>query len=1674
MRHRTSAAMAMLEITESDDLATLTKLDEQVLVDRLHERYDDDKIYTYIGDILVAVNPFRPLLIYENAYRLKYRAISRGDAPPHIFAVADQAYHLMSHTAKSQCCVVSGESGAGKTESAKFIIRHIIDLCPASTSGIVNLEKRILQVNPLLEAFGNAQTNMNDNSSRFGKYTELVFDSQGAVMGAYISEYLLEQSRVISQQEGEQNFHIFYYLFSHKEASKYMLDSPDSYSYLRNPEGLDEDTEGMLEEVMQALSDIGFSKEDEHMLFAVLSSVLHLGNIHFKAKDELDPANIHDSDRQLKIVCELLRIDEKQLRSALTCAVNVTRGEKYERRYTTQQAYDARDALAKALYGRIFSWLVVQLNKLLCPPSKEKQAKTATKPGDLLRTTIGILDIYGFENFGINSFEQLCINLANEQLQQFFNQHVFELELEEYEREGIDGAHISYVDNKPLLAMFLDKPIGLFKLLDEESLMPKGSDNVLVQKYKKHFESNDRYLPAKNDDNVFSINHYAGKVTYHADGFLDKNRNMLASDIVGTLQASGLRTVSEVFLGSFDAQGNFTPASSSSGDRPDARGRLGSVGNSSKQENTAHRRNPTLATIFKSSLAELVAKMTACRPHFVRCIKPNTGKSPWNFQDDFVMIQLNYTGMLETTRIRREGYAVRPKFGEFIERYKMLGFGFRDKPEPTKENCEVIMKKVKVSGALLGKTKVFLKYFQVEELDSILLMHHRMAAVLQQVSRGGIARKHHRKLVEEAKKQKEEAEKFVRTVSSNITSLYDRQKSIVAQDLKMQRERREQAAEMARKLAEKRHQEKLKRATSERELLANQKSEMQKAYEHGQREFEVALSELSKWKSKIQSEGMSESMRAQHKEIVSAMEEHLRQQQAQMSDRINGFASSIAVLKQRREDLEAKIAESEAMRESIARQLSIKAEQGDNDGVSNLQLTLRNHNMEIADMREDINILATRLAKEQELLEFARSTHEKIGGSLNDLGKEEQSIADAYQQELVKSRETLQRTVEKIKAEGQQQVQDLESQLAEKDRIIAQLQNKLKAQQDLAERSQAEHERAQQQLKQLLSSAEAEVTSIRMKMDQSNSLLETTKNESSTVVTEMKRMLQEKEDLAERSRVEHEKNVRQLESKLTAQREEHEFKVEQLEQQISHLKSDIQAKEAQLRSAMSEKETAVRELSEKVERGEAEAASALRVQLRAQELKVEEAMAEVARAQSRLASQQTMVELTKNESDTLVTELKRLLAEKEDMAERRREEHNKTVKELNLKIEEQQEKLDKYGTDFEDNMSRLKVDLQQKDRQLQAAQADKETVVRELTTKVELVNAEVEAEKARVHAKDMQLEEARAEVLRANQRLSQANQNLDEMRDESDRALARVTSTLREKEMQFESARIDNERTIRGLEGRLEAQAEELEKLHQESERTTARLQEELEEQTSKMASVVAEKEEKIQKLQTNFDQAMALSDELHQELSQKAEQLAQLKLQMESNAKDLAEMRAADEERKRLEQEKHDREMADMQEQLKAQDKKRQASAEKLAAAIKAMGRKRPGSQNTPREEKTVDLVKYMSVMMGDEPIPADMSLSRFACKGFLEKLSVKAWQKRWFVFDLQSKQITWYMDSREFKIQAKGNIPLFEITKTVIPKGNTDNDFLIVTKKRTYHMRAATPEMLAVWTRCINSVVP
>ncbi|XP_064163358.1 myosin-IIIb [Anguilla rostrata] len=717
-----------------EDLATLSDLDEKSLLESLTGRFKQNHIYTYIGDILVAINPFKYLPIYEKEVSERYKCHEKAALPPHIFAVADRAYQSMlgrlATGPRNQCIVISGESGAGKTESTKLLLRQIMELSRANSQ----LEQQILQVNPLLEAFGNAQTVMNNNSSRFGKYIQLRFQNS-AVKGAKINEYLLEKSRVVQQDEGERNFHIFYCMLagiSREDKEIYGLLDPTQYRYLNGRYGTEDMVHVWSEkyaEVSNAMDMVGFEEQEKVDMMTILAGILSLGNIMFEPADGEMLKVTAKSSGWLKATAGQFGVQEEELLRSLTCTMSMTRGEAIRRIHNLQQAEDARDSIAKVAYGRVFGWIVSKVNELLEPDVDL----------DVQLSEIGILDIFGFENFAVNRYEQICINLANEQLQYFFNHHIFLMEQKEYKEEGITWDTIDFKDNKPILDLFLTKPFGIFSLLDEQSAFPQATDKTFVDKLNSKFKSHPHYEVVRSHNPLFTVVHYAGKVQYNGSGFLEKNRDTIPASIRGLFINSVTPLLSVLFTATISRTGTLMP-------RKDKLVQAAA-------DNFNSTRKQSVGAQFRHSLAVLMEKMFAANPHFVRCIKPNTNKQPDEVDSKIVMDQLRYNGLLETIRIRRDGFSWRPSFKEFAQRYGILLL----KPDLplNKESCMSVLNLTELHGWKCGSARLFFKYFHQEELARLLDRLGRAALVLQKNRRAVRCRRRYLALLGEVRRQRQ-------------------------------------------------------------------------------------------------------------------------------------------------------------------------------------------------------------------------------------------------------------------------------------------------------------------------------------------------------------------------------------------------------------------------------------------------------------------------------------------------------------------------------------------------------------------------------------------------------------------------------------------------------------------------------------------------------------------------------------------------------------------------------------------------------------------------------------------------------------------------------------------------------------------------------------------------------
>uniref|UniRef100_A0A8C5XEH5 non-specific serine/threonine protein kinase n=1 Tax=Microcebus murinus TaxID=30608 RepID=A0A8C5XEH5_MICMU len=755
-----------------DDLVNLEVLDEDTIIHQLQKRYADLLIYTYVGDILIALNPFQNLSIYSPQFSRLYHGVKRASNPPHIFASADAAYQCMVTFSKDQCIVISGESGSGKTESAHLIVQHLTFLGKANNQ---TLREKILQVNSLVEAFGNACTAINDNSSRFGKYLEMMFTPTGVVMGARISEYLLEKSRVIKQAAGEKNFHIFYYIYAglyhQKKLSEFRLPEEKPPRYIADETGRvmhditsKESYRRQFEAIQHCFRIIGFTDKEVYSVYRILAGILNIGNIEFAAissQHQTDKSEVPNAEA-LENAASVLCISPEELQEALTSYCVVTRGETIVRANTVDRAADVRDAMSKALYARLFSWIVNRIDTLLQPD------KNICRADDGMN--VGILDIFGFENFQRNSFEQLCINIANEQIQYYFNQRVFALEQMEYQNEGIDAVLVEYEDNRPLLDMFLQKPLGLLALLDEESRFPQATDQTLVDKFEDNLRCKYFWRP-KGVELCFGIQHYAGKVLYDASGVLEKNRDTLPADIVIVLRTSENKLLQQLFSIPLTKTGNLaqtrariTVASRSLPPHfSTGRTKVDTLEVIRHPEETTSMKRQTMASYFRYSLMDLLSKMVVGQPHFVRCIKPNDDREALQFSRERVLAQLRSTGILETVSIRQQGYSHRILFEEFVKRYYYLAFRAHQTPPTSKESCVAILEKSKLDHWVLGKTKVFLKYYHVEQLNLLLQEVIGRVVVLQAYTKGWLGARRYKRV-------REKREKGAVTIQSGGTS----------------------------------------------------------------------------------------------------------------------------------------------------------------------------------------------------------------------------------------------------------------------------------------------------------------------------------------------------------------------------------------------------------------------------------------------------------------------------------------------------------------------------------------------------------------------------------------------------------------------------------------------------------------------------------------------------------------------------------------------------------------------------------------------------------------------------------------------------------------------------------------------------------------------------------------
>ena len=620
-----------------DDLVMMDSLNQGLLMHALKQRYQEDKIYTWVGankSVLVSVNPFKSLPIYTvNCMEIHSKPSPNKPPPPHTFAIANHSYMRMKLDHQNQAILISGESGAGKTECTKQCLSFLAEVAGSES----NVEQKILNANPVLEAFGNAKTLRNNNSSRFGRWMEVSFDARGGICGCKIENYLLEKARVVRQTSGERNYHIFYQLCTSKKWGQlYGVTRPADFRYLSESgcetvTGIDDEAD--FNDVTLALTQLGFAEDEIDQMFGITAAVLYIGNIKFKS-DGGEGSKLDDSSFEVQNVdnaSTLLGCDAKRLALAF-CERNIeVRGEKNRILNKPEEAREACDSFAKAVYNNLFDWIVKKINQ--CVQGQKG-------------LFIGILDIFGFEIFKQNNFEQLCINFTNEKLQQHFNTNTFKEEENVYVSEGIEFDKVPFIDNQPVLDLIEKKPFGLLVLLDEEVRLPKGSDSKWHDKCDKNHENHECWLSDKNakmrmEAANFTVRHYAGDVEYNSNGFYDKNKDALFRDLYDLMSESSMNLSRQCFP--------------------------------PKDKNP--RKLTSISGQFRMQLNQLMQVVNTCQPRYIRCVKPNDAKRPNNFEMVMSIEQLTYAGVFEAVKIRKSGFPFRLLHRSFAARYRCLAKG---------------------------------------------------------------------------------------------------------------------------------------------------------------------------------------------------------------------------------------------------------------------------------------------------------------------------------------------------------------------------------------------------------------------------------------------------------------------------------------------------------------------------------------------------------------------------------------------------------------------------------------------------------------------------------------------------------------------------------------------------------------------------------------------------------------------------------------------------------------------------------------------------------------------------------------------------------------------------------------------------------------------------------------
>merc|ERR550534_867166 len=1484
---------------KKEDMADLTCLNEASVLYNIKERYFSGLIHTYSGLFCVVVNPYKRLPIYTEKIIEIYKGKKRHEVPPHVFAITDIAYRSMLQDREDQSILCTGESGAGKTENTKKVIQYLAYVAaskpkgsshaPTSNDGGLNfgeLEQQLLKANPILEAFGNAKTVKNDNSSRFGKFIRINFDASGYIAGANIETYLLEKSRSIRQAKDERAFHIFYQLLagaSPEQRKEYILEDPKFYSFLSNGSlpvnGVDDVAE--FQQTCKSMSIMGMNPEDLSPIFRIVSATLLFGNMKFKQERNSDQATLPDNTVAQKIA-HLLGMNVTEMTKAfLKPRIKVGR-DYVTKAQTKEQVEFAIEAISKACFERMFRWLVGRINRSLDRTKRQGAS------------FIGILDMAGFEIFELNSFEQLCINYTNEKLQQLFNHTMFILEQEEYQREGIEWKFIDFgLDLQPTIDL-IEKPMGIMALCDEECWFPKATDKTFVEKLTNSHSAHPKFVKSDfKSDADFSILHYAGQVNYSATKWLMKNMDPLNENIVQYLQASQDPFVCHIWK---DAEivGMAQQAMTDT--------QFGRV--------TKRGMFRTVSQLYKEQLAKLMVTLRNTNPNFVRCIIPNHEKKAGKINAPLVLDQLRCNGVLEGIRICRQGFPNRIPFQEFRQRYELLTpnvipKGFMD----GKKACEKMIKSLELDPNLyrIGQSKIFFRagvlahleeerdfkitdlivsfqaycrgslarrMFQkrVQQLNAIRIIQRNCAAYLKlrnwqwwrlytKVKPLLQVTKQEEKLVQKEDELKSVRDKLELQVKEgqNIERKYMQmveEKNILAEQLQAETELCAEAEEMRARLAARKQEleeilHDMEARIEEEEERCNKLSEEKKKIQLTVQDLEEQLEEEETARQKLQLEKVHMEARTKKLEEDLALAEDFQQKYLKERKLLEERAANLSQTLAEEEEKAKHLAKLKAKHEGTISDLEerlIKEQQARQE----FERSKRKLDTELSDIREQLNEKKTYTEELQ--IQLSRREEEVTHAMMKvDEEAANRAVAQKALRELEAQLTELTEDLEAEKvarAKAEKQKRDLNEELeALKNELLDSL-DTTAAQQELRTKREQELAALKKALEDEAAAHEIQTSEMRHKHSQEINVI----HEQLNVVKKNKMALEKIKSTLEAENADMASEIKTL----TASRTEGERKRKQLESQFS-----------ELQSRLAEAERGRGEGSERLVRLQAEIDS-LSVQLVEAESKLTVALKSQTSIEQQLAEVQALLEEETRQKLALSSRLRQADSERESLVNQLEDEEEskrqleKQITILSVQVIELKKRAEEEGEatiQLEELKKKTTKDVDALQRHIEELQANLDKLNKSRNKlQAELEDTTVELESQRTKVLDLEKKQRNFDkVLAEEKAVSERNANERDLAEreareketkvlslnrELEEALAKIDELERiRRQLQGELDDLANtqgtadknvhelERTKRALESQLAEQKTQIEELEDELQRTKRALESQLAEQ---------------------------------------------------------------------------------------------------------------------------------------------------------------------------------------------------------------------------------------------------